>query len=523
MNAVLRRLGTIASAAALAATLAFVCPAHAAAPTGAVVADRYAAYQDALDRVAALSVQHQRLVANATIAEERAVDLHDAVGDDDGGLVGAVTGLFSDEPSDLDLAAEAARDAADARALADMVHAALVDQIAAADDARRAWERAERQRMRAEAALTAGEYAGRAIEFARFLPGYAEPDQDQDRLNRTALADWHDHLRAIADAAVVPPALAALTDPGELPAGLDPARGSGFDVVAGVASAEQPGGAEVTVLSTEAVRAVSEAFRRVGQPPTGDATAYACGGLVADAWAGPDLGAPGDAVGQWESLAAVPRSSVQVGDVVLLGSRRDGLAESGVYVGANNAIVADATTGVAAVRPVTDLLGVRRLGLEVTRHPAAPEGGTCGVQPAVTVEPLGDAPFVLPVPAGSYSLSATFGDAGSHWSSGAHTGLDFAAPVGTPVVAAAAGTVTVEHPGWAGSLVRIDHGNGMETWYAHLSRTDVATGDVVAAGTPIGLVGEEGNSTGPHLHFEVRLDGTPYDPVPLLGLADALR
>lgn len=517
----LKPLGTFASAAALAATLAFACPAHGATPTTAAVADRHADYQAALAKVRTLGAQYQRVATNAAIATRRAEELRAAVGDDDGGLVDAVAGLFSAEPSALDAAAEAAADAEDARALAEMVHEALVEQIAASGAARRAWERAERQRMRAEAALTAGEYAARAVGFAQLPPDYAEADRDQDRLNRAALADWHAYLGTVADAAVVPPALADLTDPADLPEGLEPARGSGFDVAAGIAATERPDGAEVTVLSAEAVRAVSEAFRRVGQPTTGDATAYACGGLVAEAWAGPDLGAPADALGQWDALAPVRTASVQLGDVVVLGSRRSGLAGTGIYVGDDRAVVADATTGVAEVRPVTDLLGVRRVGVAgATRHPAAPEGGTCGVQPA---EPAGDGPFVLPVPAGTYALTASFGDAGSHWSSGAHTGLDFAAPVGTPVVAAAGGTVTVEHPGWAGSLVRIDHGNGLETWYAHLSRTDVATGDVVEAGTPVGLIGEEGNTTGPHLHFEVRLDGAPYDPAPLLGLADALR
>ncbi|GAB6986450.1 peptidoglycan DD-metalloendopeptidase family protein [Nocardioides pyridinolyticus] len=515
----LRHLLTIASAAAVAATLAFACPASAATPATAIT-DARVQYRAELAQVSALSAQYQRVAATAAAAEGRAEELHAAVGEDDGGVVSAITSLFSPEPSDLDRAAEAAADAEDARALADLVHEELVDQIAEADTAHRAWERAERQRMRAEAALTAGEYAERAVEFARFPSAYAATDGDQDRLNHVALADWHTYLGSVADAAVVPPALADLADPDELPEGLEPARGSGFDLATGIAAAQRKDGAEVTVLSAETVRAVSEAFRRVGQATTGVATAYACGGLVAEVWAGPDLGTPADAFGQWDALAAVPTASVQLGDVVLLGSRRAGLTGTGIYVGADRAVVADAATGVAEVRPVTDLLAVRRVGVGgADPQPAAPEGGTCGVQPAA---PVADGPFLVPVPA-TYFLTAGFGDAGSRWSSGAHTGLDFAAPTGTPVVAAAAGTVTVEQPGWAGSLVRIDHGNGMETWYAHLSRTDVVTGDVVEAGTPIGLVGEDGNSTGPHLHFEVRLDGTPCDPAPLLGWADTLR
>jgi hypothetical protein len=129
----------------------------------------------------------------------------------------------------------------------------------------------------------------------------------------------------------------------------------------------------------------------------------------------------------------------------------------------------------------------------------------------------------LPVPPSSYHLSAGFGDPGRLWSSGQHTGLDFAAPVGTPVSAAAGGTVTVEHPGWAGNLVRIDHGGGVETLYAHLSRVDVADGDTVDAGEQVGAVGDLGNTSGPHLHFEVRLDGTAYDPVQVVDVPEAPR
>ena len=82
--------------------------------------------------------------------------------------------------------------------------------------------------------------------------------------------------------------------------------------------------------------------------------------------------------------------------------------------------------------------------------------------------------------------------------------------------AARAGVVSVEHPDWAGNLVRVDHGGGVETWYAHLSRVVVEDGQRVAAGAVLGAVGDEGNSTGPHLHFEIRLDAAALDPLLLL-------
>lgn len=98
-----------------------------------------------------------------------------------------------------------------------------------------------------------------------------------------------------------------------------------------------------------------------------------------------------------------------------------------------------------------------------------------------------------------------------------HTGLDIAAPQGTPIGAAASGTVIFA--GWFGSYgytVIIDHGGGVATLYAHQSRVAVSKGETVAAGDVIGYVGSTGLSTGPHVHFEVRQQGTPTDPMPFL-------
>lgn len=95
-----------------------------------------------------------------------------------------------------------------------------------------------------------------------------------------------------------------------------------------------------------------------------------------------------------------------------------------------------------------------------------------------------------------------------------HAGLDLAAPMGTPIRAAAAGTVLV--CGWMsgyGYIVVIDHGNGLATAYAHQSRIAAACNQQVAQGQTIGYVGNSGISTGPHVHFEVRLRGTPVDPL----------
>jgi murein DD-endopeptidase MepM/ murein hydrolase activator NlpD len=100
---------------------------------------------------------------------------------------------------------------------------------------------------------------------------------------------------------------------------------------------------------------------------------------------------------------------------------------------------------------------------------------------------------------------------------GFHSGVDMAASFGTPIRACKAGKVVVASvQGGYGNAVVIDHGGGMGTLYGHQSSMAVVVGQNVAAGTIIGYVGSTGNSTGPHLHFEVRLGGTPVDPVPYL-------
>jgi len=95
-----------------------------------------------------------------------------------------------------------------------------------------------------------------------------------------------------------------------------------------------------------------------------------------------------------------------------------------------------------------------------------------------------------------------------------HEGIDVAASSGTPIWAAAAGTVI--HAGWLGgygNLVVVDHGNGLSTAYAHASAILVGVGQSVAQGETVSLVGSTGNSSGPHLHFEVRVNGVAVDPL----------
>ncbi|MFD6756148.1 M23 family metallopeptidase [Micromonospora gifhornensis] len=142
-----------------------------------------------------------------------------------------------------------------------------------------------------------------------------------------------------------------------------------------------------------------------------------------------------------------------------------------------------------------------------------------------------DGPWQLPLPKGSYAFVSPYG---MRWGR-MHRGVDLAAPTGTPILAAAAGTVTsaectspyCDRPGspntpGCGLTVEIDHGGGVGTTYCHASSLSVRAGDRVTAGQQIGRVGSTGHSSGPHLHFQVHQPAPPIsnattiDPVPYM-------
>ncbi|MFF5447302.1 M23 family metallopeptidase [Streptomyces sp. NPDC012888] len=118
------------------------------------------------------------------------------------------------------------------------------------------------------------------------------------------------------------------------------------------------------------------------------------------------------------------------------------------------------------------------------------------------------------LPTSSYTLTSHYGDSGSMWSSGHHTGLDFAAPTGTPVKAVHGGKIT--SAGWSGAYgyrIVLELEDGTEIWYCHLSSMSVTSGSV-GTGDTIGRVGATGNVTGAHLHLEVRTPGgSTLDPL----------
>ncbi|MFE4328170.1 M23 family metallopeptidase [Streptomyces sp. NPDC056831] len=127
-------------------------------------------------------------------------------------------------------------------------------------------------------------------------------------------------------------------------------------------------------------------------------------------------------------------------------------------------------------------------------------------------------------PVRHYALSASFGNDGARWAH-KHSGQDFAVPIGTKVQAAHSGTVVKAGPNGGGdgpaygNAVVISHGNGVYSQYAHLSRIDVHIGQTVKTGEKIALSGNTGNSSGPHVHFEIRTTpnyGSAINPVSFL-------
>jgi murein DD-endopeptidase MepM/ murein hydrolase activator NlpD len=150
-----------------------------------------------------------------------------------------------------------------------------------------------------------------------------------------------------------------------------------------------------------------------------------------------------------------------------------------------------------------------------------------GVQPeqlpAEKLEALGRMVKSLPVaaPLHSYEIGSRFGVRGDpiNGRGALHTGTDLRAPYMSPVYATAAGTVTFSgYRDDYGKIVEIDHGNGLVTRYGHLSRATVSVGQRVAAQTQIGFLGSTGRATGPHVHYEVVVNGEPQDAEKFMAL-----
>ena len=320
-------------------------------------------------------------------------------------------------------------------------------------------------------------------------------DAEQQARNKAALAAWQRYLKTLDKAHVVSPPAKALNR-AELPYRLSPMKVDKVRV-AGVASIRFRG-KTVPVLPAETVAAVSGAFAQLGKPYVmGNAgpETFDCSGLTRAVWRAQGRRLGTDPSAQYEQVTRVPTRNAQIGDLVFFSDSAAGVQHVGINLGNRLMLAADAKSsqvGVVEYPGTPYAVGRVTLPRHGTHSAPAGSGGTvmrCGNEEV----PASSAGMDFPMEKGTYRFTSQFGDAGGHWETGFHTGLDFAAPIGTPVHAAKTGSVTVSKSAWGGpNLVTIDHGDGLTTLYAHMGYTHLITGDRVAAGQIIGTVGEEG-------------------------------
>ncbi|MCY0927125.1 M23 family metallopeptidase [Streptomyces sp. H27-H1] len=191
-------------------------------------------------------------------------------------------------------------------------------------------------------------------------------------------------------------------------------------------------------------------------------------------------------------------------------TRRTRIAIGATALGAALALGAGTTAAFADEVPRTAMAGTPDL---VSEQAAAQAAAVAAKSAALWEKPVS-----------SYTLSATFGKGGTMWSH-KHSGQDFAVPVGTKVDTVSAGTVVKSGPNGGGdgpaygNAIVIKHANNTYSQYAHLSKIQVKTGQKVSKGQQIALSGNTGNSSGPHLHFEIRTTpnyGSAVNPVAFL-------
>lgn len=190
-------------------------------------------------------------------------------------------------------------------------------------------------------------------------------------------------------------------------------------------------------------------------------------------------------------------------------TRRTRIAIGATALGAALALGAGTTAAFADEVPQAELTGT----VQAISEQAAAQAAAVTAKAALWEKPVS-----------KYTLSATFGKGGSMWSH-KHSGQDFAVPVGTPVDAVSAGTVVKAGPNGGGdgpaygNAIVIKHANNTYSQYAHLSKIQVKIGEKVTKGEQIARSGNTGNSSGPHLHFEIRTTpnyGSAVNPVSFL-------
>lgn len=186
--------------------------------------------------------------------------------------------------------------------------------------------------------------------------------------------------------------------------------------------------------------------------------------------------------------------------------------DNSMYVGASK-VVDEGIDGEKRITAVITKVNGQEMAREIVGTSVVKEAKNKIVATGTKPVPVKSATGHYITPLRSYRITSGFG----YRKRGFHRGVDFAAPRGTPIRAADGGRV--ESAGWHGGygyMVVISHGKGISTAYAHMSKIGVKVGQKVAQGQTIGAVGSTGRSTGPHVHFELRLSGSPVNPMKYL-------
>ncbi len=478
-------------------------------------------YQQTLEVVADLNARAQKRDAAADAAEAEA--------DKQTGLVVAYMTSLDADPFSAKV--QAALNADDDLDFVDylMVHQQVTDyqqvRLEVADraraQARDAREQADDARFQADAASQRAQklvkQMGDEAEALNLGQSNIDPTlpathEDQEARDRAARTTWRAYQDSVAGLDI--PSATKLRNPAALPPGFTPVRAAGKPVP-GVATTRHRG-EDVTVLPEETMTMIDAVLDRLGEPYLEDS--YTCTTVLQDISGA--YGLTGDSPADlYASTVKVPTTSRQPGDLLFFADTDSGIHHVGLYLGGDVMIDAAATRySVNATRVPDGIWAVTRpaLGDGDNRPPAAKKKTpptVCNATKPTSPAPQG---LRMPMKEGTYRLSAHFGQAGKMWSSGHHTGQDFSAPLGTPIYAAHSGTVDVRPVSWAGNLIEVTRPDGTVDAYAHTSKQLVDDGQKVQVGQKIAEVGSEGNSTGPHLHFEIIEDGVKVDPMPQL-------
>ncbi|MCL3837123.1 M23 family metallopeptidase [Aeromicrobium duanguangcaii] len=381
-------------------------------------------------------------------------------------------------------------------------------------DAKLAFDAAQVLQARADRATRAAEKAGEAAarqlkqigDLAEQLglgasstpEGLPQTRTEQESWNATAATSWKRYRKQLARLSVKPPNARRLKATG------------------GVGKATV-GSRTVEVLPVQTIRLVDALVKRIGDDYAAENTrgAWSCGGLL-QVKGGYDLsGTPAQI---YARTVEVDPAKPRRGDLVFTANQESGVHHVGVYIGDGKMIDAPGTRAQVGVSLVpAKPFAVTRPALGTGNNPVprgtakAPTTVCNATKPVAATRQA----WTFPLKQGSYSISAGFGMGGGMWQS-THTGQDLAAPMGTPIYASRGGVVGLQEIGWAGTLITITHPDGTAERYAHSSKVLVQDGQSVNAGDEIALVGSRGNSTGPHLHFEIMVADRFIDPMPVL-------